>query len=123
MSFHRIAPAIFSLAMAIAIPGLAQTQPLTADDYARAEKFLGYNTNPLVLHSPSRPVWLPDDRFWYRVNTERGTEFLLVDPARGTQSAAFDQAKLAAALASASGANYEPFRLPFTQFTFDEGGR
>src|SRR3989442_3027755 len=116
MLFGRIAPA--TLILALAIPCLAQTRALTAGDYARAEALMGYNTNPLVLHSPSRPVWLPDDRFWYRVNTERGTEFLLVDPARGTQSAAFDQAKLAAALASASGANYEPFRLPFTQFTF-----
>src|SRR2546425_10710315 len=83
MSFHRIAPTLLSLA--IAIPGLAQTQPLTADDYARAEKLLGYNTNPLMLHSPARPVWLPDDRFWYRVTTEKGNEIVLVDPVRGTR--------------------------------------
>ena len=121
MSFHRIAPTLLSLA--IAIPGLAQTQPLTADDYARAEKFLGYNTNPLVLHSPSRPVWLPDDRFWYRVTTERGTEFILADPTRGTRAAAFDQTRLAGALSTAAGTTYESFRLPFTQFTFEDGNR
>src|SRR5712671_6704501 len=101
MSLQRIAPAILSLA--IAIPSLAQTQAVTADDYARAEKFLGYNTNPLVLHSPTRPVWLPDDRFWYRVTTESGTEFTLADPTRGTRAAAFDQTRLAAALSAASG--------------------
>ncbi len=121
MSFRRIAPAIFILALAI--PCTAQTVALTANDYKRAENLLGYNVNPLVLHSPARPVWLPDDRFWYRVTTERGTEFMLVDPARKTRMPAFDQPKLAAALSSASGTNYEPFALPFAQFTFEDGDR
>src|SRR5213592_2711204 len=80
MFFRRIAPAIFILALAI--PCTAQTLTLTENDYKRAETLLGYNANPLVLHSPARPVWLPDDRFWYRLTTERGTEFVLVDPAR-----------------------------------------
>src|SRR5215510_16430631 len=85
------------------IPGFAQTRALTSDDYARAEKFLGYNANPLVLHSGVRPTWLPDDRFWYRVVTENGTEFVMFDPVRGTRQPAFDHAKLAAALSRASG--------------------
>ena len=121
MSFRRIAPAIFILALAI--PCTAQTVALTENDYKRAENLLGYNVNPLVLHSPARPVWLPDDRFWYRVTTERGTEFMLVDPARKTRMPAFDQPKLAAALSSASGTNYEAFALPFAQFTFEDGDR
>ncbi len=121
MPFRSTAPAI--LILALAMSSIAQTRALTPDDYRRAETFLGYNTNPLVLHVPARPVWLTDDRFWYRVATERGTEFILVDPARATRSAAFDQTKLAAALSSASGTNYVPFSLPFTQFTFEEGDR
>jgi len=36
---------------------------LTAQDYARAEKFMGYNTNPLVFRSGVRPNWLPGERF------------------------------------------------------------
>src|SRR5437764_12656408 len=121
MSFRPLAPAI--LTIALALPCSSQTRTLTASDYARAEKLLGYNVNPLVLHSPARPVWLPDDRFWYRVTTERGTEFMLVDPARKTRMPAFDQPKLAAALSSASGTNYEPFALPFAQLTFEDGDR
>jgi dipeptidyl aminopeptidase/acylaminoacyl peptidase len=66
---------------------------------------------------------LADDRFWYRVTTERGIEFILVDPVRGTRGPAFDQMKVAAALSSASGTSYQPFRLPFTQFTFEEDNR
>src|SRR5919201_790421 len=56
---------------------------LTAADYARAERFMNYNTTPLVLHSGVRPTWLPDGRFWYRTTTENGTAFFVVDPATG----------------------------------------
>src|SRR2546422_1989923 len=98
------------------MPCFAQTRALTADDYSRAEKFMGYNTNPLVLHSGVRPTWLPDDRFWYRIATENGNEFVLIDPARGSRTAPFDHAKVAASLSSASGMKYEAFRLPFTTF-------
>ena len=64
--------------------------PLTAADYARAEKFMAYNTTPLVLHGGVRPTWLPEDppdRFWYRTTTEKGAETVLIDAARGTRSA------------------------------------
>jgi dipeptidyl aminopeptidase/acylaminoacyl peptidase len=104
-------------------PCFAQTRALTADDYARAEKFLGYNTNPLVLRAGVRPNWLPDDRFWYRVTTENGTEFFMVDPARGTRTPAFDHARIAAALSSAANARYEAYRLPFNQFDFSDDGK
>jgi dipeptidyl aminopeptidase/acylaminoacyl peptidase len=104
-------------------PCLGQTRNVTADDYARAEKFLNYSANPLVLHAGVQPVWLPDDRFWYRTTTENGTEFVLVDPARGVRLPAFDQARLAVALSAAAGARYEAYRLPFTTFRFEDDGR
>ena len=59
---------------------------LTAGDYARAEKFMGYNTTPLVLHSGVHATWLPDDRFWYRTLTEKGSEAVLIDPASAARS-------------------------------------
>jgi dipeptidyl aminopeptidase/acylaminoacyl peptidase len=63
-----------------------QNPNLTATDYARAENFMGYNANPLVLHSGVRPTWLPNDRFWYRTTTEKGPEVFVVDAERGTKS-------------------------------------
>jgi dipeptidyl aminopeptidase/acylaminoacyl peptidase len=114
--------AAFFISILLAVPAFSQTRALTADDYARAEKFMGYNANPLVLHSGVRPTWLPNDRFWYRITTENGTEFVLVDQ-RGNRTPAFDQTKIAEALSKASGTKYEPFRLPFTTFTFDENDR
>jgi len=119
----RQGSALVVITLLLSTTSSAQTRALTADDYARAEKFMGYNTNPLVLHSGVRATWLPDDRFWYRVATEKGNEFILVDPARGARTAAFDQAKVAGALSSVAGTTYEPYRLPFTTFTFEDNGR
>ena len=96
-----------------------QDKMLTAGDYERAESMLSYNTEPLVdNHFGGRPEWLSGDRFWYRVLTARGSEFILVDPTKKSRSAAFDQQKLAAALSSATGKQYDGFMLPFQTFVF-----
>ncbi|MGI4867867.1 MAG: DPP IV N-terminal domain-containing protein [Janthinobacterium lividum] len=101
----------------------AQQPARTTQDYARAERFMGYNTQALVDHSAGPPNWLPGDRFWYRVLTAQGSEFILVDPARKTRTPAFDHTKLAAALSAASGKPVEATRLPFRSFTFSPDGK
>ena len=98
-----------------ATPALAQSsapRQLTAEDYSRAEMFLGYNANPLVLNAGVRPNWLPDGRFWYRTTRENGPEFVLVDPVKRTKAPAFDHDKLTTALSAAAGRTYERSRLP-----------
>jgi len=95
----------------------AAAPAVTAADYQRAEKFLAYNTTPLVFHKV-RPTWLPDDRFWYRDAGPEGIEFVLFDAARGTSRPAFDHAKLAAALSAAAGKTYDAAHLPFMTFEF-----
>ncbi|WP_295669110.1 hypothetical protein [uncultured Mucilaginibacter sp.] len=61
----------------------AQQGPvLTAKDYAHAESFLSYNTEPLIDHGPVHPNWLPGDRFWFRDLNADGSEFILVDPVK-----------------------------------------
>ena len=114
----RIVRTAAALTLLLAGAAAAQTRALTADDYARAERFLNYNTNRLVLHVAAQPTWVGDDRFWYRTNTENGTEFFLVDAATGSRTAAFNQAKIAAALSTAARASYTTYRLPFNQFDF-----
>ena len=72
--------------LSISNPATAQTtRALTAEDYARAEKMLSYNTAPLVDRSGVRPNWLPDGRFWYQVLTPTGHEYVLVDPGNGAK--------------------------------------
>jgi dipeptidyl-peptidase 4 len=107
----------------VAQQGDASRPRLTADDYARAEKWMGYNTTPLVFHTAARPNWLTDDRFWYRSTIPGGSEFVLVDPARGTREVAFDHSALAAALSKASGNTYGATSLPLTQLEFASDGK
>ncbi len=130
-----LAPLAFALAVGAGapVPAHAQApasalapyapQQLTAADYARAEKFLAQNTNPLVLHGAVRPVWLADGRFWYRNAIPEGFEFVVVDPTKGTRTRLLDQPKLAAALSHAADTTYEAFHLPFTQFDLVLGGQ
>ncbi|OGX91317.1 S9 family peptidase [Hymenobacter coccineus] len=116
---HKYLLALTAAACCVAAAASAQPLPaLTAQDYARAERFLSYNTQPLVDHGPVDPNWLANDRFWYRTMTAQGSEFILVDPARKTRTPAFDHARLAAALSAASGQQYAGARLPFRNLTF-----
>src|SRR4051794_26604537 len=102
----------------LALASASAQQKYTTADYQRAEKFMGYNTTPLVLRSGVRPNWLPDERFWYRITTAEGAEFILVDPAKGTRTPAFDHAKLAASLSKVSGRTYTAVNLPFQDLEF-----
>ncbi len=70
------------------VPAAAQTTgpPVTAADYARAERFLGPTTAPLVLGAGVRATWLADGRFWYRTTAAQGPLTWLVDPRSGTKT-------------------------------------
>jgi dipeptidyl aminopeptidase/acylaminoacyl peptidase len=102
--------------------GTTAARAFTAADYQHAEKFMAYNTRPLVFHDV-RVKWLPGDRFWYRNAGPDGSEFVLFDAAHGTRQPAFDHAKLAAALSAAAGATYNAGHLPFMSFEFSPDGQ
>lgn len=91
----------------------AQNNALTAADYKKAERFMSYNTQPLIDRASVSPAWLPDNRCWYRVLTATGSEFIIADPKKGTRAPAFDHTKLAAALSAATGKTYSANMLPF----------
>lgn len=85
--------ALIVISLFAMVPALAQQRALeprralTADDYARAERFMGYNTTPLLLRAGVQPVWLDDGRFWYSVTTATGREAVVVDPVTRTKAA------------------------------------
>jgi dipeptidyl-peptidase 4 len=89
--------------------GVAQ-QPrvLTADDYARAEKMLGYNTSLLVDRGAVRPTFLPDGAFWYQTLTPTGREFVFINPATGERKTAANQAELLANYTIPASLNKDP---------------
>jgi len=97
-----------------------QTDSLTAKNYADAESFLSYNTQKYIDHGSVNPHWLSNDRFWYRDLNSAGSEFIIVNPATGKRSAAFDQQKLAVSLSAATGKNYKAAMLPFQTLSFSD---
>jgi dipeptidyl aminopeptidase/acylaminoacyl peptidase len=117
-SYARLFLVAAGLAAAV-LPGSAQTRAtVTVADYERAEKFLNYNTAPLVSNGAVRANWLPDDRFWYRNQTAAGHEFVLVDAAKAVKAPAFNHAAVAAALGAAMGKPVAAAALPFQAITF-----
>ena len=116
------------VALLTAIPVLGQEPgrrpAVTAADYARAEQFLPGNAVRHLTGVPTGPMtWVGEtDRFWYRVRTENGERFILVDPGARTRREAFDHARLAAALSMAADTAYDPRTLPFTSFEFVDDG-
>ena len=101
----------------------ALPRSVSPEDYERAERLLSASTTPLVFGGAVRPAWLPDGRFWYRTQTAAGAEFILVDPSRRTRTAAFDRARIAAAMSAAADTTYDPARLPMQSIEFLDEGR
>lgn len=114
-----------AIPFAIAINAQAQQgKVFTATDYQRAENALAYANEPLVVRKNIRPTWLPDDRYYYRIPAAEGNQFMLVNPAKSTKAvAAFDHQKLAAALSTATGKQYNATDLPFQTFNFSNNGK
>jgi len=93
-------------------------------DYHRAEQGLTWNELRLVYADYIAPQWMVGGtRFWYRVTTPRGPEFVLVDPSLPRRTLLFDNFSLAAAMSQASDTSFDPRHLPFTTFRFADDGR
>jgi dipeptidyl-peptidase-4 len=132
-SYRWSARRFAGIALALPLAALAQQgRRVTKEEYANAERFMVYETNPLVLHSITDPTFLPDGRFWYRDRGTDGITYVVVDPARASRTNAFDQVKLAKALNAAMATippppgmaaprTIDPHRLPITEFTLGAG--
>jgi len=96
---------------------------LTVKDYENAESKMGYNTQKYVDRGNVFPNWIPGDKFWYRILTPAGSEFVLVDAAKGTRAVVFDHEKLAASLSSATSKKYTGSMLPFQVINFSADGK
>src|SRR6476646_8835810 len=71
-------------------------------DYARANGLRDRIQNK-VYDVAEPPTWIAGSaRFWYRKSVPGGNQFVLVDPATSSKTAAFDHGRLAAALSSAA---------------------
>ncbi len=112
-------------ALSVFAASVAPAQPrMPAAAYAKAERMLARNADLLVLRDKITPQWIAgSDRFWYRVSTERGSEFIYVDPGKKVRRPAFDHPRLARALAQAADTAFVADSLPFQTLQWQEDGR
>src|SRR6185312_7614948 len=113
-----------ALVMGVLSGGVAaQGRTLGTGDYARAERFMSYNTVPLVDHAVTKISWLDDSHFWYVDHDTGGDHFVRMDAASGRVTPLFDQVRLAAALGKASGKPVDARKLPVTGYAAKPDGR
>jgi dipeptidyl-peptidase 4 len=102
---------LLTLFLCLAASGISQ-QPaktvLTTDDYARAERMLSYSTAPLVDRGAVRPTFMPDGRFWYRVLTPTGSEYVMIDPRDGSRKVGSDAAAIGVTPTNGGGGRRNP---------------
>ena len=109
---------------ALALALVSSTTTLTqgqgaAADYQRAEKFLGDEIKKLVFDGQVTPQWIErSNRFWYVKEGPEGKAFLVVDPAKGSRTPAFDHERLAASVSRVLGTTYRANNLPFDAIRF-----
>jgi dipeptidyl aminopeptidase/acylaminoacyl peptidase len=111
----------FRLGVLVALlSSLAVQAQGTQEDYDRSSRFSRL-TQGKVFKATVEPHWFAGGtRFWYRNDLpESSHEFILVDAVAGKRATAFDHARLAAALANASGEKVKAARLPFERIEVD----
>ncbi|MEO7211133.1 MAG: DPP IV N-terminal domain-containing protein, partial [Chitinophagaceae bacterium] len=101
----------------------SQNKILTDNDYTKAEQALPYYIQKYVDHGDVRPHWINDHIFWYRDMTSTGSNYMLVDAQKGTRTMAFDQAKLAAAIGTATGKSVTADMLPFANIDYSSDNK
>jgi dipeptidyl aminopeptidase/acylaminoacyl peptidase len=114
---------LFFLLACMITRGVNAQKTLTAKDYQQAENFLTANTQKYIDRQAGALNWISPDRFWYRVLTPTGSEYILVDAAKGKKSAAFDHQKLAVALSAVTGNQYTATMLPIQTILFSDDNK
>ena len=118
--------ALLGSALALGLASLAVAQGAAnpgTPDYARAERFLSYNTDPLVDHAVSQIHWLDDSHFWYREHDQDGDHFYRFDAASGQKSALLDPNRLASALAKLVDKPLDAKALPLSDYQPQADGK
>lgn len=111
------------LAVGCAGGAMAAGRTLTAQDYRQAERYMPYNTTPLVDHMVSTVHWLDGTHFWYVDHDATGDHYLRMDAGNGKSEPLLDQAKLAAALTKAGKKDVKADKLGISDYRVAADGR
>jgi hypothetical protein len=114
--------ACFGAAIFLSSPAATESAPAKAPDIATA--WLGQGSPSALVRNPFvRPTWIgSSDSFWYRRDSDKGHDFLIVDAAAGQSHPAFDEAVLSAELSRLS-VKAPAEDLPLDKLAFSEDGR
>ena len=123
----EIPSSLRSVLLVAVVLSLGQAQGHAEDmraAYERAAQHLPAQAAKLMRNVAIDPVWLSgEDKFTYRRQLpNEGKEFLLVDANANTVVPAFDHARLAAGLSSATKKSYESRKLPFNRVALAGNG-
>ncbi len=122
----RLSTAGFVAALVLAGVGSlvpAAEAQVTKADYERA-RTVRARYEKLTVNVPEPAAWIEGTHmFTYRKSVKGGFEFVVADAETGAKKPAFDHARLAEALSKASGETYTALTLPFTAFTYADGGK
>jgi hypothetical protein len=94
-----------------------------ANDYAQAERFMSYNTAPLVDHAVQKVRLVGRQPLLVSRPRQHGDHFVQMDAVSGKVAPLFDQVKLAAALGKVTGKPVDANKLPVTGYGVKPDGR
>ncbi len=104
------------------LPNLLFSQG-TLVDYQRADTLRSLYKNK-TLYDQVKTSWIDSTNLlWYTVNTPKGTEYFLVDAEKGNKAPAFNQEKVALALAEKLDTEVKAFELPLRNIEFSKDAR
>ena len=118
---------LFAAALLLGIAAFGQ-EKITKANYALAERFSAKRVNNMVFSTRVQPRWFKEgDRFWYEWQSPKGTNYYIVDPAKGTKTEVFDLERLAMDLTEIVKDPFDAQHIPITSlklkddkvFTFD----
>ncbi|MEX2270355.1 MAG: DPP IV N-terminal domain-containing protein [Vicinamibacterales bacterium] len=108
------------LAQQAPAPAPSQTQhTAVAPNYDLASRWASAKVGKMVFSTGVSPQWLEhSDRFWYQYETPSGKRWWMVNPARRTRVALWDNAKMAAQLTTILRTPYDAQHLPISAIEF-----
>jgi dipeptidyl aminopeptidase/acylaminoacyl peptidase len=88
-------------------------------NYELAARFAPYKIRDMVHSTSVAPRWIEEsDRFWYQWETSDGTFYYIVDPARATKRALWDNDRIAAELTRITRDPWDGQHLPIRNIRF-----
>lgn len=117
---QQAGPASSSVPFATATEGRELPKP----NYDLAFRWTSAQVGKYVFSTSVQPRWLEfSDRFWYVWETPEGRRWWLVEPAKGTKTPLWDNARMAAQLTRILRTPYDAQHLPINQLRFFDEDR